>query len=283
MNQQRNATATFTLIELLVVVAIIGVLASMLLPALSRAREKGRRTVCMSNLRQQGLAFAMYAGDYDSRMPGTTRTPYSSSRLSHYQPVERSYLTYANEFIGIATTPSGDNDLRTGSLTDALVCPSNSLARMAEWDPSHWKSQVLYTPLYGGMTSGAVTDRNRYAFPRLDRMGENGPNGPKMVVSDSMANTGNTSGAWGNWVLRNNHRMEGGNVLVGDGSAQWAAFRAWAQSGFSGEGTMLPIRDFYVFRGSTGWNANYYWSGPNGSGGFANYEATPTVYPTLWY
>jgi len=59
----------FTLIELLVVIAIISVLAALLLPALSRAREAGRATACLSNLRQIGLGLQIYVGENHNRMP----------------------------------------------------------------------------------------------------------------------------------------------------------------------------------------------------------------------
>ena len=59
----------FTLVELLVVIAIIAVLAAILFPVFARAREKARQASCLSNLKQMGLAMAMYCQDYDGKFP----------------------------------------------------------------------------------------------------------------------------------------------------------------------------------------------------------------------
>ena len=73
----------FTLIELLVVIAIIGIIAALLLPALAQAKDKARKVVCSSNLRQLAYAYHMYINDNDNHLPSVDMLGYSSYRRAN--------------------------------------------------------------------------------------------------------------------------------------------------------------------------------------------------------
>lgn len=104
--------SAFTLVELLVVISIIAVLLAVLMPALGKARESGRRVVCMANLRQWGLGFSMYEQEY-KRLPraytsSTSGAWWHTNTMGKYLPNFSSKQGFGHEIItgGIAVCPS---------------------------------------------------------------------------------------------------------------------------------------------------------------------------------
>ncbi len=128
-----SETKKFTLIELLVVIAIIAILAAMLLPALNKARENGKRISCLNQMKQLGVATLAYTGDFDDYLP-----PYESTneygfdyRLRSYLglPDDARYVSQGAKRYKICNCPSNQTKVSSG------VPRSYSIA----WKPSSWQ------------------------------------------------------------------------------------------------------------------------------------------------
>lgn len=111
-----KAKHAFTLVELLVVIAIVGILAALLLPVLSQAKGKSRRTACLSNLRQIDVAIHLYADDSADALPVLPNpNPYPNGVGAYYKQLVKGYLGLtgpASPSEKVFTCPS-DRILRT--------------------------------------------------------------------------------------------------------------------------------------------------------------------------
>ena len=149
-------STAFTLIELLIVIAIIAILAAMLLPALSRAREAGRRTTCIGNLRQVYNGLMLYAGDYGDWMPQANYAASWSRDIEPYLKTTPDHTwDFANTNTGIPCS-AGAYDQPRG----ILFCPSMSASPVASpsWRGSSAPADLPFLPSYSPLI--AVYDDN---------------------------------------------------------------------------------------------------------------------------
>jgi prepilin-type N-terminal cleavage/methylation domain-containing protein/prepilin-type processing-associated H-X9-DG protein len=115
-----GSRAAFTLIELLVVIAIIAILAALLLPALGRAKEKGRQVKCASNQHQMGLAYLMYAEDNNDLYPAQRGWGAAGGQKGTY-----ALDAAVGESFGINVAPTNRPLNRYVSAVEVWHCPSD--------------------------------------------------------------------------------------------------------------------------------------------------------------
>ncbi len=220
----------FTLIELLVVIAIIAILAAILFPVFSRARENARKAACLSNLKQIGTALMMYAQDWDESLPVATtwcnrRDPVNN--LQYYirlQPYVKNWQVWA--------CPSGNG--QAGNCQNGSI-PHHAVNDMiaAGWAPPNFKLSYGYSE----NIQNSYPENRQYAnCSALDRSKlANIPEpaiAPVLADCSGLMNSGwrigyaNVCAAGCNPDRRkdeNARHSGGGNVVFADGHVKWFA------------------------------------------------------------
>ena len=195
-------TRGFSLFEMKVCIAMVGILAAILLPALARSREVSRKTACVGNLIQWGMAFHMYAAEHDGMLPW-------SGGENNAECLRDIYPEYLVDW-------------------QLLVCPSNAQGS-GEWNapPEYRQSKKPTTELSGGFSLRGSYDyigayaKRRVALP----FGTKGL--PHWPLAWDASNVLTDRGVWPGTGPSLSH-MGGGNILWLDGSVEFGNADDWA-------------------------------------------------------
>lgn len=145
----RGRFAGFTLIELLVVIAIISLLAAILFPVFGRARENARRSACMSNLRQIGLACIQYAQDNDEHLPMN----YVNASAMGFRHSVQPYLKNDRIF----TCP---NQTKVTASNGTVSNANTTVFGFSSYGENHWLASNKWTWV-GSIVLSAIGDEGR--------------------------------------------------------------------------------------------------------------------------
>ncbi len=202
------------------VIAVIGILAALLLPALSTARQAGRRAACLSNLRQVGIAITAYANDYDGRIPFGPKAPPFTSPASFY-PSTGSPTSLLSLQTG---APAGLGLLLAHHLASqpkVLFCPDadqpfDADAELAKVGTQQAQGGYYYR--HAGNTELFDNPASPATAPRLDAMGDNRDGRPiRSLAMDTQFLSPPDLAAF-NVKPRTHHRLRFVNILHADGS-----------------------------------------------------------------
>jgi prepilin-type N-terminal cleavage/methylation domain-containing protein/prepilin-type processing-associated H-X9-DG protein len=223
MSARNAATGSraLTLIELLVVIAILAILAAMLLPALTSAKDKGRRAVCISNLRQIGVAIHAYAQDYNGKIPYGPKAPPFTSPANFYPSTgaPTSLLSLQNG------DPAGLGLLlehHLSSQSKVLFCPGNDQPLDADQELAKvgiHQAQGSYYYRHAGNTRLFDSPYSPFipAHIQLDNLGHNRAGQPIRALALDTIFIAPPELADFNIKTRTNHRRRTANILFSDG------------------------------------------------------------------